>query len=157
MFAMNLTLKRTTSDDPDFKRLAAELTAFLAELNGEANDFYAPHNKSDGIPTVVVAYADAQAVGCGAFRTVDEKVVEVKRMYVDPSSRGQGIGAAVLSELEKWSFELGAQRAILETSRRLESAVRLYERSGYRRIDNYEPYVGVEDSVCFEKRLNATT
>lgn len=145
-----MVLKRTTSDDPDFRGLAARLTVFLAELNGEANDFYIQHNKSDGIPTVVVAYIDAQPVGCGAFRTVNDDVVEIKRMFVDPTLRGKGVGASILSELEVWASEMGATRAILETSRRLEPAVRLYQRS-YDRIDNYEPYVGIEDSVCFEK------
>jgi len=77
-------------------------------------------------------------------------------MFVDPEARGQGIAAAILADLEAWATELGYQTAILETSKRLEPAVRLYLRSGYEVIPNYEPYVGIDDSVCMGKELQPT-
>jgi GNAT superfamily N-acetyltransferase len=146
---------RTTSESAGFTNLVEELTKFLAVLNGEQDSFYAKHNKSDGISTVVVAYIDNQAVGCGAFRWVEEGTVEIKRMYVDPAYRGKGVGGYVLRELEVWAKEHGAKRSILETSKRLGAAVHLYQKSGYQVIANYDPYVGVEDSVCFSKNLQS--
>ncbi|AIE84553.1 GNAT family N-acetyltransferase [Fimbriimonas ginsengisoli] len=150
---MDVTTKRTDSGDPGFQSLVERLTRFLSVLNGENDAFYTQHNKTDNLPTVVVAYAGAEPVGCGAFRWVRDGVVEIKRMYVDPDHRGRGVGAQVLRELEAWAAEAGASTAILETSKRLQSAVRLYQRSGYRVIENYGPYVGVHDSVCMEKIL----
>ncbi len=151
----SVIVTRTTSESAGFTNLVGELTKFLAVLNGEQDSFYAQHNKSDGIPTVVVAYIDNQAVGCGAFRWVKDEVVEIKRMYVDPAYRGKGVGGYVLKELEIWAKELGAKRSILETSRRLGAAVHLYHKSRYQVIANYGPYVGVEDSVCFSKDLQS--
>jgi putative acetyltransferase len=43
----------------------------------------------------VVAYLDDVAVGCGAVRRRDEATAELKRMYVDRSARGRGIGRAI--------------------------------------------------------------
>lgn len=117
------------------------------------DSFYAPLNSSDTIPTCLVAYVDGVPLGCGAFRLWRPRVAEIKRMFVDPESRGQGIGATILSELENWALELGFESAVLETSKRLTAALSLYDRAGYTFIDNFEPYVGVEDSVCLCKSL----
>lgn len=146
---------RTDSADPGFISLVDRLNFFLAELNGEQNSYYSKLNVIDGIATVVVAYAAEVAIGCGAFRQIDDKTVEIKRMYVDSAFRGNGVGKQVLTELETWATELGATKAILETSKRLDAAVHLYQTSGYQVIPNYGPYLGIDDSVCMEKSLKA--
>ncbi len=148
-----LNLERTSSADPHFVALVSELTKFLAILNGEQNAFYVQFNKIDNIPTVVVAFLDGVPVGCGAFRVFDETSLEIKRMYVDPVARGGGVGGTILTELETWAAELGYKYAVLETSKRLEPAVRLYQASGYEVIPNYPPYEHVNDSVCMRKIL----
>ena len=148
-----IRIERTHSENSDFQKLAAELSAFLSILNGEQDSFYAANNKVDGIPTVVVAYEDDRPVGCGAFRARDVGGVEIKRMFVLPELRGQSIGGQILAELEQWAIELGHVAAVLETSKRLISALRLYTRSGYHVIPNYPPYEAVEDSVCMAKSL----
>jgi len=150
---MTVVFKRTSGGDRDFVSLTEELSSFLAEVNGDRNEFFAGHNRVDDIETAVVAYADGRPSACGAFRWAESGVVEIKRMYVVPSARGTGLGARVLEELETWAKELGAGRAILETSQRLAPAVHLYGKSGYLVIDNYGPYVGVSDSVCMAKSL----
>ena len=149
------TIRRTDSNDADFLALVDRLNAFLADLNGEMDAFYAPNNVIDYLGTVVVAYGDDGPIGIGAYRAVDSSTVEVKRMFVEPDVRGRGTGAAILTELERWAIESGYQRAILETSRRLDSALSLYRRFGYLPIPNYEPYEDAEDSVCFRKDLRA--
>ncbi len=74
----------------------------------------------------------ARAVGVGCVKLLDDgDTVEVKRMWVAPSHRGQGIGGRLLERLEERARELGATRAVLDT-RRLLGAVPLYERHGYR-------------------------
>jgi GNAT superfamily N-acetyltransferase len=144
---------RTDSSAVDFANLADRLTRFLAVHNGENDSFYSKFNKVDGIPTVVVVYANGSAIACGAFRAMGDATVEIKRMFVDPDYRGKGAAKAVLTELETWAAETGATHAVLETSKRLIPAVSLYQASGYEMIENYEPYVGVEDSVCMRKKL----
>ena len=104
---------------------------------------------------VVIAFDGENAVGCGAFKpmTLPEKAVEIKRMYVDPAMRGRAIGVLILENLETWAIEEGYQLSRLETGNNQPEAIRLYEKVGYYWIENYEPYIGVESSICFEKKL----
>jgi putative acetyltransferase len=144
---------RTNSDSLDFRALVYLLDQYLAELDGAEHAFYAQLNITDFLPTVVVAYQNDQPVGCGAFRQVEPDTVEVKRMYVQPTHRQQGIARAVLGELEKWAAELGYPTAVLETGKRQPEAIALYQRSGYEFTPNYGQYAGVENSVCLRKAL----
>ena len=148
-----LTLTRTNSENPDFIHLIQFLDADLAKNNGDQNDFYAQFNKVNMIKHVIVAYDDGKAVACGAIKEFEPGVMEVKRMYTAPESRGKGIAGKILSELEAWAVELGYQKCVLETGKTQTAAIRLYEKSGYQYIPNYGQYVGVENSVCFEKKL----
>ena len=148
-----LELTRTTSENPHFVELVRHLDAALAENNGEQDAFYSQFNKINMIKHVVVAYEDGQAVGCGAIKEYEPGVMEVKRMFTLPQSRGKGIAAQVLAELEKWAAELNYSKCILETGLKQTAAIHLYEKSGYRVIPNYGQYAGVENSICFEKRV----
>ncbi|MET3038454.1 hypothetical protein ABXT08_20390 [Chryseobacterium sp. NRRL B-14859] len=47
--------------------------------------------------------------------------------------------------------ELGFKKAVLETSRELKDAISVYEKIGFQRIPNYGQYVGIDQSVCYEK------
>lgn len=146
-----LTLTRTTSTNADFQALVALLDADLRVRNGEADDFYAQFNKIDQINHAVVAYRDAVPVGCGAFKQFSAGQVEIKRMFVPPPHRGQGIAQAVLVKLEHWAAEMGCRAGVLETGLQNPEALQLYQRSGYVRISNYGQYTGVASSVCLEK------
>ncbi|MBW3131060.1 GNAT family N-acetyltransferase [Hymenobacter profundi] len=148
-----LRLIRTTSDHPDFCALVQLLDHDLAVRDGADHAFYAQFNKIDTIRHAVVAYLDDEPVGCGAFKPYAEKQVEIKRMYVQPAHRGQGVAPAVLAALEAWADELGYHGCVLETGLKQPEAIRLYEKSGYQRIPNYGQYIGVENSVCMEKAL----
>jgi GNAT superfamily N-acetyltransferase len=148
-----LRLTRTTSESPDFRTLVQLLDQYLAELDGAEHAFYAQLNTIDFLSTVVVAYQDDQPVGCGAFRKLEPNTVEIKRMYVQPNRRQQGVARAILGELEVWAAELGYATAVLETGKRQPEAIALYERSGYALTPNYGQYVGVENSVCMRKEL----
>jgi len=97
---------RTSSENPDFIELVKKLDLDLAERDGSEHAFYAQYNKIDKIKYAVVAYEDERPVGCGAIREYEPNVMEVKRMYTSPESRGHGIATLVLNELEDWATEL---------------------------------------------------
>ena len=147
------TIKRTTSDDPDFQTLVVLLDRDLAIRDGDEHDFYHQFNKIDSIRNVVLAYIDNVPVGCGAFKEYESGTVEIKRMYTLPDHRGKRIAAEILTELEHWARELNYTACILETGKKQPEAIRLYERSGYTLIPNYGQYAGVENSVCMKKVL----
>jgi len=148
-----ISIVRIGSGNPDFSALVALLDQDLAIRDGDEHAFYAQFNKVDKIKHALLAFAENQAVGCGAIREYSEETVEVKRMFVRPEHRGQGIAGAILSELETWAKELGYNRCLLETGQKQPEAIRLYQKSGYKIIPNYGPYEGLENSVCMEKLL----
>ena len=78
---------------------------------------------------------------------------EVKRMFVRPEARRQGISRVILTALEDLAREFGYQKVRLETGTRNPEALALYESSGYERIPCYGIYVHEPLSRCFEKQL----
>lgn len=148
-----IRFERTDSENEDFVKLVRELDRDLAERDGDEHDFYAQFNKIAHLRNVVLAYDGTVPVGCGAFKEIAPGTVEVKRMYVPPEYRSQGIASQVLQELETWAAELSFKTCVLETGKRQPEAIRLYEKNGYALIPNYGQYAGVENSVCFEKSL----
>lgn len=147
-----LSYLKTTSEHHDFQKLTALFDEFLIDIDGDEKDFFAQFNQIY-IDNVIVCYENDIAVGCGAFKKSDTQVAEIKRMFVPIEHRGKGIAFKILSELEVWARELNHTSCILETSFKLEQAIDLYKKSGYRFISNYEPYIGVESSVCMQKVL----
>ncbi|HRH41103.1 MAG TPA: GNAT family N-acetyltransferase [Pyrinomonadaceae bacterium] len=146
-----ITLKRTNSDDTDFQNLVRELDKELAIRDGAEHAYYAQFNKIDAIKYVVVAYENEVAVGCGAIKSFDGNSMEVKRMFVPLESRGKGIASKVLQELEKWTAELDYAKCVLETGYKQPEAIALYRKNGYSQIPNYGQYIGMDNSICFEK------
>ena len=149
-----LTIIRTDSQDREFQGLVHLLDKDLSIRDGDEHTFYAQYNKIDLINHVVVACWNGSSVGCGAFKRFGEDSVEIKRMFVRPEKRGQGIAAAILRELEDWARELNFKCAVLETGKKQPEAIRLYEKSGYVVIPNYGQYEGMENSICMKKLLD---
>jgi len=147
-------LVRTDSTDAAFIALVRSLDADLAQRDGEDHTFYSGFNTIAALKHVVVAYENGVPTGCGAIKEFSPDSVEVKRMYTLPDSRGKGIASQILAELEQWAAELSYRKCVLETGKRQPEAIALYKKRGYRIIPNYGQYVGVENSVCFEKELN---
>jgi GNAT superfamily N-acetyltransferase len=111
---------------------------------------------AEGRGAFLVAYMAGNPVGCGAVRRDDQKVAEIKRMYVAPAARGQGVGRRILSELEAEARRLGARRLVLETGPRQPDAIALYSGAGFLKIPLFGEYLNSphpELSVCMAKEL----
>lgn len=150
-----LKILRTNSENPDFITLVRQLDAYLAKQDGDEHSFYDQFNKINKIRFAIVAYEEAQAVGCGAIREFAPGLMEVKRMYVVPERRSRGIATEVLNALESWAAEMTYEKCILETGKRQPEAVQFYKKNGYTITPQYGPYVGMDNSLCFEKILTS--
>lgn len=151
--AEDITLLRTDSGNKDFHELVIQLDRDLKIRDGADHGFFAQYNKIDSIKYVVVAYIHNKPVGCGAIKHYSEAIMEVKRMFVTPEKRGNGIASVILRELEDWSRELNYKKCILETGLRQPEAISLYKKNKYLITPNYGQYKAVTSSVCFEKDL----
>jgi putative acetyltransferase len=81
-----------------------------------------------------VALREGVVLGTVAAVVKDESVY-VRGMAVLPAARSSGAGTALLQQVEGWASGQGFGRLFLSTTPFLSSAIRLYERYGFRRTD----------------------
>jgi GNAT superfamily N-acetyltransferase len=152
-----ITIARAELTDDVSRGLIASLNAELSELYPEpgANHFQLdPEEVGHGRGTFLVVYGDGSPVGCGALRLLDAETAELKRMYVSPLLRGQGLGRRLLAALEAEARALGVRRLVLETGVRQAAAIALYRATGFHSIPLYGEYcLSPETSVCLGKAL----
>lgn len=153
---MSLVLKQATTPTDEARALIDELEL---ELNGP----YAAEQRH-GLslaqifqPKIMffIARDDGVAVGCGGV-AFEQDYAELKRMYVRPQARGNGVASAILARLEAEARERGFRRLVLETGDVQFAAIRLYERAGFIRCLPFGSYVAmarpaVERSLFYEK------
>lgn len=127
----------------------AELDARYGHAAHEAGD---PPSAAD-IAVFLVAYerATGQPLGCGGLRRVERTTAEIKRVYVLPYARGAGIASSILTALEAQAYGAGVTLMLAEAGSAQPDGKMFYESAGYRRIPNFGPYEGLEDSVCYAK------
>lgn len=73
--------------------------------------------------------------GIGPLAGGDADTCELRKMYFLPEARGLGAGAAMMARCLDAARDAGFRRCYLETLTGMDAAMRLYERSGFRRID----------------------
>ncbi len=64
----------------------------------------------------------------------DADTCELRKMYFLPEARGLGAGAAMMKACLDAARDAGFRQCYLETLSGMDAAMRLYERSGFRRI-----------------------
>jgi len=148
-----ISLQRVNNNNKDFLQLVSLLDEDLQVRYGEAQKQYHSFNVIEAEALIIVAYLDLIPVGCGCYKKYDKDTAEIKRVYVKPEFRGNGIATAILSELEKLASEDHFKYCILETGRKQHESISLYGKSGYNLIENYGPYFDNQNSICMSKRL----
>ncbi len=128
LIAQVLTEYCLTCEPTDSDRDALEVEACYWETGGE---FW-------------VVEKAGELVGTAGYRPTPrgDRAVELRKMYLLPQARGQGLGRYLLSQLESAIQQRGFDQIWLETASVLKEAVGLYEASGY------EPASGVETARC---------
>ncbi|MCM1387366.1 MAG: GNAT family N-acetyltransferase [Bacillus sp. (in: Bacteria)] len=151
----NIIVRQVSHENQDFIMLCGELDEFLNRAIGgeEKREKYKKFNHTDTMDYVVIAYDGEKPIGCGALRGYSETEVEVKRVFVRESYRGQNIGGMILEALISRAKELSFERMILETGVFLGASVRLYQRCGFEKIPNYGAYRDMPESLCMGRDI----
>ena len=149
---MNITFE--SPDQPD-------VIALIAELDAYQDGLYPPESRHaldlSGLlqPHVLFAVArdEAQrAVACAAVVLLAD-FGELKRMFVSPAARGQGVARRLLATLEAASARRGCERLMLETGPFQPEALAFYAACGFERRGPYGGYADDPLSVFMEKPL----
>ncbi len=149
---MDVTIE--TPDQPDVIALIEELDAYQDTLYPpEAR--YALDLAALCRPDVVFAVArdaQGQAQACGAV-VLGPEHGEIKRMYVRPSARGQGVARQILAVLERAALARNCHHLLLETGPYQPEALALYAREGFARRGPFGGYPDHPLSVFMGKAL----
>lgn len=153
-----LVMETTSLDDSGtaalVERLNAELLA-MADDPAEAHFSLSVAETTGANGRMVRARLDGELVGCGAVRVIGPGVGELKRMYVDPATRGRKVGAALVHHLEQVAAELGCRELKLETGPQQAAAIGLYEGAGFTRCGLWGEYLDTPDtSLGYHKLLD---
>lgn len=153
---MNSRIKvvKTTSENPDFIALIEVFDTYLWERYPELKREYWGNNIIEFNDNVILIYLDEKPAASGCFKKYDESTVELKRMFVSPEARGLGLAQLVIKEFENEAKNQGFQIMILETLYKQIEAISLYQKAGFEIIENYEPYIGLSNSICMSRSIN---
>ena len=130
-------------NQPEVIQLIEELDAYQKPLYpAESHHGIDMHALSQpNVLFAVIRNDDDLAVGCGAV-VLEPEYGELKRMFIRPENRGQGLSKRLLAFLEDQACAKGCKVFALETGIYQPEALGLYERSGYKRcapFGNYKP------------------
>ena len=141
-------------DSADASVLIGELASHLAALYPEESRHGYSVEKliAQGVAFFIIRDNGTPA-GCGGIQLVGTEYGELKRMYVRPEYRGMGFARQMLDHLAEYARSQGVGLLRLETGIHQMAAIRLYERSGFRRIPSFGDYREDPLSRFYEKRL----
>lgn len=140
-----------------------EVVALIADLDAHQDTLYPAEARyaldldSLAQPNVlfgVAREAEGRAIGCGAI-VVGPAHGEVKRMYVRPEARGQGVARQILDALESAARARGCACFMLETGPYQPDALAFYGKQGYARCGPFGDYPDHPLSVFMREQVPA--
>ncbi|TCP13718.1 GNAT family N-acetyltransferase [Simplicispira metamorpha] len=81
---------------------------------------------------LLLAWKNGAVVGCAALRKVDASVCEMKRVYVQPAARGDGLGRRLVESTIAAAREAGYSRICLDVLPEFTQAQHMYASLGFR-------------------------
>ena len=134
------SFREATVDEPAAQRLLTEYfeSRELGFIGGSYRTVF-PSVETFAKPGGVFLIVEdgGEDVGCGGLRTIAPGRMEVKHLWLEPHTRGRGLGRALLAELERRAVDLGASELVLDTNATLEAAAGLYRSSGFVDVEPY--------------------
>ena len=139
----------------------AEVVALIAELDLYQSALYPPESHhaldltsvaAEQILFVVARDANGIAVACGAV-VLNAEYGEIKRMYVRPANRGEGLARRMLNMLESAAKKSNCNLLKLETGPYQPEALALYAIFSYERCGPFGHYTNDPLSVFMQKTL----
>lgn len=139
------------AETPDHMTAARELFVEYENWLGVSLCFQGFEEELAGLPgkyappegRLLFAYSDGELAGCVAFRPIDEKTCEIKRLYVRDKFRGLGIGRKLLERLIAEAKISGYEKMRLDSwIPRMQTAIAMYRKFGFYEIEPYNenPY-----------------
>ena len=102
-----------------------------AETDKDLSDLEKFYFKNKGWFDVLID--NEQIIGSYGVFKIDEKVCELRKMYLLPAYQGKGLGKLMMNAALEKARELGYIEMILESNKLLDKALGLYEKYGFKK------------------------
>lgn len=146
--------------DPRDPRAVAAMEAYYRELAQRLQAGFDVSLSADPEATAMLApqgafyvvQRDSAVLGCGGVKGTDKGYAEIKRVWIAPEARGQGLSRRLMAVLEGAARDLGITTLRLDSNSALPEAIALYRTSGWTEIARFndDPY----PDHFFEKHLS---
>jgi putative acetyltransferase len=135
-----------------FKEYAAWLDIDLGfqHFDEELQDLKQMYNAIEG--GIILCKEEGSFIGCVAIRKKEEKIAELKRMYVQPAHQHEGIGKKLLEQAIELACHCQYDYIRLDTLNHMLPAINLYKKYGFYLIEAYY-HNPIATAVYFEKKL----
>lgn len=152
-----MNIQKISVDQKGFAELLAQSTAYMDALYPpESNQLLSTEELANDNVHIVGAFSEEALVAIGAVKNMceDEIYGEIKRVFVEPSYRGQGVGALIMMALEQYLHENNVYIARLETGIYQPESLALYRKLGYKECAIFGTHNENPHSIFMEKTLN---
>jgi GNAT superfamily N-acetyltransferase len=152
------SLRALPYDDPLAQYLVEQVQQeYVERYGGRDAAVVDPAEFSPPVGAFFVAEVDGVPAGCGAWRALRSGEAEIKRVYVEPQFRRQGLAQLVVAALEEGAARAGHRSIVLNTGQQQPEALALYGRLGYSPVPGYGPYACAPGAVFLGKALAAVS
>ena len=149
-----LEIALETPDQPAVRAMLDASDAYMADLYPpQSNHLLDVEALLATTVRFCVARLDGRGVGCGALVLGDDRSAEVKRMWVDPTARGRGVGRRILMVLEQIARDENRRMLRLELGIAQPAAYRMYRDAGFSEIPPFGAYEHDPLSLFMQKSL----
>ena len=133
--------------DKNILQLFSEHDDYMLEFLGDDSWCYTRYSESENIEKVWGLSIDNHVIGCIAYRKKDDRVGEVKRLFIKKEYRGKGIAKGLLKTVEKYAKEQGCDTLFLDTRITLEPAVSIYRSFDFDIVFQQGLYIQMEKKI----------
>ena len=149
-----VTLRAVAYDDPLARAMVTRVQQeYVTRYGGPDEAVVDPAEFVPPAGLFLVAEVDGVPAGCGAWRVHEPGVAEVKRVYVAPEFRRQGLAQLLMAALEQSAAAAGSRAVVLNSGFRQPEALALYAALGYTSASGYGVYADAPGAVFLGKQL----
>ena len=122
------------------------------DFENELKELHIQYKKPLGGIFLIRDLLSDKFIGCVGIRKFENKIAELKRMYIKEGHRNQGLGEQLLNLAVNLAKDLNYERLWLDTLEFMKPAIKLYRAKGFKEIEAYR-YNPRTDVIYFELYL----
>jgi putative acetyltransferase len=134
------------TEDEDFRKArnlfveyanSLDFNLHFQNFDKEVEEIDIQYNKPSGGLILILHMQTGEEVGCAGIRKSEEKIAELKRMFIRSEHRNKGLGNKLMRKAIELAKGLGYEKIRLDTLDTMKSAIALYEKFGFKQTGAY--------------------